>query len=481
MSYENMSLSGFGVATPGEVENIAKALSFDSQNYGDTLPGSFTGAPALQVESLDKTLRLVTFKERDLLMWRDIAKTPAFNTVEQYNVTNSYGTEVPAFFQMSLAPNVADSGYDRAIAQVKYLGIQKQVNHDVMLVKGAHGPIMQREIKNGAMWVLAQNERGLFFADDSVNSLEYPGLKKQVETNHLTAKFKATAFNGYDGYGSDEGVIVDNRSSSVAQVLDEETLEEAALIQSNNFGDPTDLYLDTKAHSDFSRAFFAKERIMSPLGQEGKAGYVVQQFVSGSGTFNLKSGKFLRPRRRTLAATPSVFAAPTIGNATAGNNSPADAASEFAAEDAGTYYYKVSAVYADGETLASTAFAVTVAAGDKVVVDITPASGTPSYYNVFRSAKDAADGSLAEFILRIPYSAGGINYNLDYNAALPGLSSAFLVEQTEDNIAYKQLLTMIKIDLALTGTQFKWMQNMYGTPVVYTPRKNVVIDNIGRN
>jgi len=478
--YTNDALNpnGFGVSTIQEVEELHKALTFENQSYDDTLPGSFTGAPALQVESLDKTLRLVTHKESDLLLWRDIAKTPAYNTVEEYNTTNSYGEEVPAFFQMSAAPNVADSGYDRATAKIKYVGTQKQINHDVMLVRQAHGPIVQREIKNGALWIMAKLERALYYADDAINTLEFPGLEKQIDAGDNLAKFKSTAFDGYEGYGSDAGAFFDTRVAGVGQVLDEETLEEIALRQSNNFGNPTDLYLDTKAHSDFSRSFFDKERINSPLGQQGKAGYVVQQFVSGSGTFNLKSGKFQRPRRNPLTATVSAFGIPTLANEAA----PADANSEFETVDAGNYYYKISAVYADGETLPSADSGVFgMTAGKKATIDITPAAGTPLYYNIFRSAKDAADGSLAEFIGRVANAGSGATHDIDLNKKLPGLSTAFLVQQDEDNLAFKQLMTMMKIDLAITGTQFKWMQLLYGTPLVYTPRKNVVVENIGRN
>jgi hypothetical protein len=240
------------------------------------------------------------------------------------------------------------------------------------------------------------------------------------------------------------------------------------------------MYLDTKAHSDFSRAFYGKERI-NTLGIEGKAGYVVKQFVSGSGTFNLKSGKFQRPRRRTLAATPSAFGIPVLANATAGDNSPASGGSEFLADDAGAYYYVVSAVYVDGETLPSVAKTVTVAAGDKVVLDIAPASGTPLYYNVFRSAKGAANGALAEYVGRVAKKVSNIDYDLDFNTKLPGLSTAYLMQMNEDAIMFKQLMTMMKIDLALTGTQWKWMQLLYGTPIIYTPRKQVVIENIARN
>jgi len=481
------SLTGFGADAPQLLEEISKALSFASQNYSDTLPGDFTGAPALQVESLDKTLRVVTHEQKHLLLWNDIPKTPAYNTVEQANTNNSYGAQIPPFFTMASAPATADSGYDRNVVQIKYMGVQKQINHDVMLVRQAHGPIVQREIKNGALWILAQLERALFSADSSINGLEFDGIDKQIGDKESQAEFKAQAFDGYNVLSGADTIILDKRNDlQSGEVLDEEILEEAALVQANNFGMCTDMYMDTKAHSDFSRAFYAKERI-NTLGMEGKAGYVVKQFVSGSGTFNLKSGVFQRPRRIPLAAAVSAESAPTLQDANSGDNSPASGSSQFAAVDVGAYEYKCSAVYSDGETLASAAKAVTVAAGDKVVLDILPGSNPSGvqYFNIFRSPK--AGSSNHEFIGRVKpanFHAGDGDFrdlDIDFNASMPGLSKAYLMQVNEDNFAFKQLLTMMKIDLALLGTNYRWMQLMYGALHMYTPRKNCIVKNIGRS
>lgn len=469
------TLTGFGASTPHEVDELHKALSVGYE-YSTTLPASFTGAAALQVESLDKTLRLVTYQMKNLLLWQDIPKQQAFNTVEEYNTQNSYGESIPAFFTMGNAPSAADSGYDRSTLLIKYIGTQKQINHNVMLVRQAHGPIVQREIKSGAMWILGQTERALFSADSSINTLEFDGVDYLIRSRTATAKYRAQSFVGYDGYADDANCIIDSRNTSQSgSVLSEENLEEAGLIAANNFGMPTDLYLDTKAHSDFSRAFYAKERI-NALGSEGKAGYVVRQFVSGAGAFNLKSGVFMRPRRTPLSVAVSATAAPTIANGA----TPADGSSEFISTDAGAYYYTCSSVYADGETVDTAGSTVTVAAGDKVTFEINY-TGSPLYFNIFRSALAAANATEVEYIGRVTPGGTGVAHDFDYNYYMPGLSKAYLLQVNEDNICFKQLLTMMKIDLALTDTAFKWMQLLYGSPLIFTPRKNVIIENIGRN
>ena len=39
---------------------------------------------------------------------------------------------------------------------------------------------------------------------------------------------------------------------------------------------------------------------------------------------------------------------------------------------------------------------------------------------------------------------------------------------------------MVKVPLATIDTSIRWMQLIYGTPKLYTPRHNVLFTNIGR-
>ena len=47
-----------------------------------------------------------------------------------------------------------------------------------------------------------------------------------------------------------------------------------------------------------------------------------------------------------------------------------------------------------------------------------------------------------------------------------------------DVLCWKQLGSMIKYDLAVDDTSYKWLQLLYGTPLVMAPRKNVIIRNL---
>lgn len=456
------SMTGFGSHSAREVEELQKALAI-SQNYGTTAPGSLSGASALAVEDLDRTLKLVTHGLEHLRLWKDILKEKVTQTVSEYNVQNSYGNEVSPFFAMGGTPVNTDAKYDREIVQVKYLGTQGSVQHNLTLIQAAHGPVVAREVKNKTIELLARNERAMFEASSSINALEYDGIDAQMAAKEGAAQYKSTAFAGFESAGASESVIMDIRGE-----FDEDVGEDAALKAVNNFGMPMDMYLGTDVHSRFSRAFYAKQRVMS--GATVSAGQKVKEF-NGTLDYRFKPSLFNRPRKAPLASAISATAAPTVANLT----SPADAASEFTASDVGTYSYKVSSVYSDGETLPSAAISGAVAAGDKVQIEISY-TGSPLYFNIFRAPVGTAAGW--EFIGRRAPGVSGSAQDVDFNSMLPGSARAYLLMHDPDVLVWKQLGSMIKYDLAVTDTSYKWLQLLYGTPLIMAPRKNVILENL---
>jgi len=459
-------LTGFGQASAQEIENLQKALSIGSE-YASNTPANISGGAALAVEDLDRTLKLVTYSMDQIRLWKDIPKEKVMQTVHEYNVQNSYGQEVPVFFQMGGTPSQTDADYNRDVAVVKYLGTHGQVQHNLTLIQAAHGPVVAREVKNKTIELLARNERAMFEADSSINSLEYDGIEAQIQLKEDEAKYKSTAFAGYET-DNDDSVILDARDRENA-LLDEDLCEDACLRNVNNFGQAMDMYLATDVHSDFSKAFYAKE-VVRP-GDRTAAGYLVPEFA-GSLNFRFKRNLFNRARKRPLTSTVSASSAPTTGAST----TPADAASQFAAGDAGDYSYRVSAVFSDGETLPSAnTGAITVAAGDKVTLVLNYA-GSPVYFNIFRSPK--ASTSDEQFIGRVAPAGTGSAHDIDFNKKAPGRSSAFLLMNDPDALCFKQLGSMIKYDLAVTDTSYKWLQLLYGMIVIQAPRKHIIIENL---
>lgn len=455
------TVTGFGSHSAKEVEELNKALSI-SQNYGTTAPNALVQGGALSVEDLDRTLKLVTHGLEHLKLWKDIIKQRVPQTVHEYNLQNSYGEEVNPFFAMGGTPQSTDAQYAREVIQVKYLGTQGQVQHDLTLIQAAHGPVIAREVKNKTIELLARNERFMFEADSDINSLEYDGIEKQIKEKSEDAKHKSTAFAGFESAGADEKVILDIRGK-----FDDEVAEDMALRNVNNFGMAMDCYMGTDVHSKFSKEFYAKQRNMP--GDTLTSGNRVKEHT-GTLDFRFKPSLFNRPRKTAIAGV-SAQSAPTLANLA----SPADAASEFGSADAGTYSYIISAVYADGETAASSEINGAVSAGDKVTIEVTYA-GAPLYFNVFRAPVGTTSGH--EFIGRIAPAGSGSAADVDFNSSQPGKAKAFLLMHDADVLCWKQLGSMIKYDLAVTDTSYKWLQLLYGTPLVSAGRKQIIAKNL---
>ncbi len=472
---------GYGQASAQEVEELNKAIEAGAGYAG--APTALTGGGALQVESLDASLKSVTYEMRNIKLWPLLAKDQAYNTIEQYNRQDAYGDQGRGFIDEGDLPRSEDSSYSRQIQRVRFIGVTRELTHVYTLVRNAHGDAIAREIRNGTMRILEIVERNLFDgrghysnagkfdgADAAIldADLAWDGLDKQIRQGNTDSSAQATAFTGY---GLSESVIQDNRGN----ILDEDVLEDNGRIVVENFGMPNLMMMDTKAHSDLARQFYPKERV-NPMGvANGKAGFVLQQFVSSAGTYDLVSDVFLRPKRGAspVSGAPSAPATPTA----AANAAPV-ADSKWSAAEAGTYSYVVSAINKAGESTLSSEDNDTVAANGSITLTIPATTGAYAYA-VYRAPKGTTANH--EFIGYVaPATVGGAATFQDLNHKLPGLSQSYLMTNEAEVIRFKQLAPLMKMDLAIVATAYRWMQLLYGTPIVYAPRKCLITENIGR-
>lgn len=473
---------GYGAVSAAEVENLNKALEAGT-GYLDA-PSTRSGGSALQVESLDASLKSVTYEMRNIKLWPLMAKDQAYNTIEEYNRQDAYGDQGTGFIAEGALPRSEDSSYSRQVQRVRFIGVTRELTHVYTLVRNAHGDAIAREIRSGTMRILEIVERNLFdgrgmysnagLFDGAAAILEadlrWEGLDQQIRRGNADASAQAKAFTGF---GLAEDVIRDQRNA----ILDEDALEDGARIVAENFGYPNLMMLDTKAHSDLARQFYPKERI-NPMGiADGRAGFVLQSFVASAGEFALNSDVFLRPKRTAPSPVSGAPAAPAApGGAT---NAPVVANSKWSAAEAGDYTYQASAVNEAGEsTLSVSSTPDSVAADGAITVTLAAVAGSYAY-GVYRSVKDADSGH--EFIgWAAPAAVGAGATFVDLNHKLPGLAQAYLLSNEAEVMRFKQLAPLMKMDLAIIATAYRWMQLLYGTPILYTPRKCLIYENIGR-
>lgn len=453
----------FGAMAGSEVDFLNKALAAGSEINA---PSPFTAGDgfALRVESLESTLKVTTYKTENLRFFRGIPKLPAYNTVEEFNRLESYGAnEEAAFISEGDLPNEDDSLFSRQYALVKFLGTTRRVTHPMTLVRTAHGPAIAQETTNGTMHLLKMLERALFYGDHTLSALQFDGFEKLIRDNSPTTN------------------VVDLRGAP----LSEDALVDGCLIVNDapNYGTPTHLHLTPKVKSDLTKTFFPKERGPSlNAGGGNMIGLDIKGFTAQSGDIAFEPNVFITDGGAPGAAVGDATRRPATPVAGASATPPA-ALSQFAADDAGNYlvyavacnrYGRSAAVWVDGAVIA-------VAAGDEITFTLTPGSTVDvEWYDIYRTPVGGA-AATARRVLRVPNAAGaGAQTINEYNANIPGCTSAFLFQQNLECMSFRQLAPMLKIPLAVIDSSVRWMQLIYGVPVLYTPGKVLLYRNVGR-
>lgn len=457
--------TAFGEGTAQDVEDLNKALTAGYGRGGDQSDGGI-GAP-LRVESLESTLKVITYSERHIVFWRDIPKLPAFNTVEEFNQLNSYGNNGGMFVPEGIAPQESDSTYTRKTVQVKYVGSLRRVTHQMTLVRPAHGDVIALETMNGTREILRTVEQALFTGNSACVSTEWDGVEKQFT----------------DGIGATDGDqnIIDMRGAPIGQ----STLSEAARVVIDNFGFPTALYCGYEAMTDLNNLFITKER--QNLGQSpngGVAGFNLEGYTTAGGQFGFRPSVFLKPGETapTVALGPSA-SIPSTAGVTIAITSGADATSLL---QTGTYAYSVVLENRFGQTAEIHAVtgadvaSLAITSGNAATVTVKGLTGTTATsMKIYRSIGTAGTAA-KQFVKRVPVAVGATATFVDRDFDQPGTAKAYLLQVDLDVMSFKQLAPFTKIPLATIDPSIRWMQLLYGTPSVYAPRKIVLIKNIGR-
>ena len=466
--------TGFaGIATAGDVDALNKALSAGSDINN---PGASAGQGfPLRVESLDKTLFVTTYRAKDVKFWKALYKDAAYNTIEEFNRLEEYGSGEAAFMAEGDLPTEDDSTYSRQYTQVKYMGTTRRVTHVMSMVRPAHGNVVARETVNGTLWLLRQLERALFGGDSELVPVQFDGLEKLLVSAWGNTRQDDDQLSGYE----DADNVIDLRGAA----LSEDHIADGAerIIREPNFGAPSDLWLPTGPVKDLSKIMYPKERYDLPAPTGGKAGIAIKSIVTPFGDIGLNPDIFI-PDSTTASATavgPAAQrpAAPTVGALT----SPAYAGSgldQFAAADAGNYIYQIVAANRYGRSAPVTTGAVAVTAGDQVSIPVTDNGPGTTFYIIYRSDLGGTAATCRE-IMRVRRTAATQTV-VDLNRFLPNCSKGYMLTQTPEVLKWKQLAPFTKIPLATIDTSVRWIQCLYGALQVQKPLQTLMFINIGK-
>jgi hypothetical protein len=468
-----------GIATPEDIESLQKAITAGYGYAGK--PTDLTYGGVIQTESLETTLKSVTFDMKNLKFWPAVSIDKAYNLFEQYNRLTSYGDDSAPYIGEGGAPQETDSTYVRDGQRIVFFGTRRKVSHQMTLVRTTVGDVVAQQAKEGTMDLLKKVEREMYWAhahftdalgnqtgstaDLPADSIAMNGLLQQL----LRGDTDAQQISGdFEGYGAFESVVRD----LAGNVIQQDDIEELAVIILENFGAPTEIHIEPLALSSFVRQFYPQFRSAPGLASQ-TVGYDVSKVQTTAGAMDLKPNLFLRPRGRARAKAVNTNA-PALPGAFTG----ADGGAATGILAAGTYQYRITEVNDFGESSPrNITAAVTVAADNSSVVLTMPApqAGT-KYFKVYRSA-DGAAAATAEFIGN--YRTGLAAY-VDAGNKMPGMGEAFMLDMNAECMRFKQLAPLSKINFAIVTTALEFAVVLYGALFVYTPRFNGVWRNVGK-
>lgn len=495
MFYDNFDLnhedaySGYGSGSDSDVQVLLKALEAQE---GITDISTLTSVGALQPQSLEGTLALLTHQEKHMTLWRDIPKGAAYSTLEEYSVQTGYGQEGGWVGQME-SPLEGDPTAKRKFTEVKFL-------RDMWKISDVSGVVTT--IKDSEVWA------------------------KQAASMRLLRRINATLYSGdssmvaeqIDGF---EKTIVNNGSSDHVKDLrglapSQQDFRELAELITANFGtvQGAGLYCSPGGMTTIDNileagtglgANGAQRFIQGQVGPDGgiSIGSGVKNIHTSFGTIIPKVDLFLAgeydgrivPKKANPSdpelliegatsvrapLTPTfalVVNAPTVLNSKWGSGVRPASGSE-------TYEYRVAAGNRFGLSAAAVAQAAgAITAAGSINVNITPDTNSvypATYFEIYSEQVDAS--GVHYFVSRIVANGSSTVSFVDLNANIPGTTKMFLLDLTSvgelRTFMLKRLAPLHSKEYARIG-EYRWgTVNMYVTPTFYAPRRYAMLNNV---
>jgi hypothetical protein len=460
-----------------DVKNLIKALQAQE---GVTDIADLQDGGALQVQSLETQLAMLTFQEKHLKFYKDIGVVKAYSTLEEYSTQDGYGTEGGFVGQLE-NPEEDDADINREFAVVKYIRGLWRVSDVLGFTKTiSNAEVIQ--VQAAMMRTLRTLERTLFFGDSDKIPQSFDGLERTILT-------KGSSYQ-----------VIDLRGAQITEA----NMKLAAEIISSNYGTPTTMYnsLSVQTTIDQILGNTTNQRLnIEQLGGNGKMalGSSVSEMRTAFGNFEIKPDIFINPESQGVptiknpanksaiiegATSTKAPATPTFSIAV---NAPTVAGSKWKTSGdggaiAGAYKYRVAAINQYGKSAAAVAQTSTVAANGALTLSITPGAGAyaATAYEIYR---ETAPGSGIIKLLTIVKADASPKTHQDLNDDLSGTSKSFLVDNTTlgdlRTMALSQLAPMHKVNYAKIGP-YRWgTVNMYAVPKWYSPQRFVLFKNVG--
>lgn len=470
--------------SPEALNELNKALSAGQITGGASVNSAIPGqGAALKPESLDKVLKILTFRDSDIRLWRLFPKTSVFNTVNEFNQLDSYGVERGGAYNEGELALEEDATYIRRSEKIKYYGVTKSVTHPMQLVNTAGiGSAIQRSVTDGTMWLLRKINRSLAFGSESIVPQEINGVYRQHQLGIMGDTGTPLSY-----FESD--FVIDLKGATLTQ----DNIQDASTtIFAQGFGQATHLFAPADVLSAFAKNYYEKQRIMQPFNISGGINIDYPKTITASfGEIALEHDIFLNSQTSPLAAGAAADStnAPNIPTSSTASNPTSDASSKFVTADAGDYKWAVAAKNRFGRSalLELDSSAVTVASGE--AVDLTFADGgganAATGYIIYRTVKGGTGAYYPIFEVSVAektagYNGGAAGVVRDRNFRIANTEEAFLVEVSDQTLGIQQLAPLMKLDLATLAPATRFMLLAYISFQLFGPKRMVKFTNVGK-
>lgn len=456
----------FGSETHKDLEEMRKALEV-GYAMGTT---DQRGFGATRLESLDNTLKMMVEKEKTSKFWIALHKGKASSTVEEFVTVNKIGQA--NFYVEGGIPEEYDEDIRREFEQVKYIGAVGKVPMPATVTKSvANNVATVQNLKTIA--IIRALDTKSFFA----NAENVP-----VEFNGFLTQFLKRVLRPSEN-------IIDLRG----KVLNAEILNDVGAIVEANYGDPNNLkgWISVDTFKNYAKELIKTKTFMVGNNEIRDITSVPKTWELGNGSGSLETDLHLKFKGQThiddlhpaMNDAKNAFASThdkAPNTLDANTASCAIEAGVVGQLTAGTYDYCIVPVNQYG---AGAGFELTnkvVGADKKVTFTIadngSPAGRASTCFEIYR--KLSADPKTSyRYVKTFKATANPI---VDDGSEIPNTHFGFFFDwDFEQTLAFLQLLPLVKMPLATIDDSMRWLQKLYGAPILFNPNKMVLVKNIG--
>lgn len=464
--FGNVNIPGLG-SGPEATANLIKAMTEGSgiATPNAAVPGD---ASPLNIQDLQQTLANATYAADDAALFKVLqtktylAKSPTV----QYDLVTSYGN-APGIWGREIGLGVEqDSTYVRKTMESAIMNVSCRISFRAASAQNI-GNLQLRTIENNnkAALMAAHIDRALYTGNRSIIPEQFDGIERLIQID--------APLN-----------LVDRRAGALNLSFVNQMCKR--VFSPPNYGKVTHVFMSPGIFSDILNEPTAVGTgiIRQQNGESNVAlGIGIERIITQFGTVNLVADVFIQPGQPATDLGDGPTGRPTAPVSAGAITTPVNAASLFAAGDAGTYIYKIAAINYLGFSPVLTTAGVTVAAGDSANIPVARGDTITNGYVVYRSAKDGLADTCKE-AFRIA-ATGPSQTIIDLNAYLPGTSKAYFLSldkvsprDNQPSLQWCQLTPMVSIDLAVLDTTTRWMLYNDAGLIIRIPKQHLVAYNL---